>query len=59
MNGNDFKDAPMYIVEEAIDYIHARLSYLDRDDIEAVLEVEEKYMRSIGIIIEEGEVEYK
>ena len=51
-------DGPMYYVEEAIDYIHARLPYLDRDDIEAVLEVEEEYMRSIGIIIEEGEVEY-
>jgi len=56
---DDFKDAPMYFVEEAIDYIHARLPHLDRDDIEAVLEVEEEYMRSIGIIIEEGEVEYK
>lgn len=28
-----FKDAPMYIVEEAIDYIHTRLPYLDRDDV--------------------------
>ena len=55
---NEFKDAPMYFVDEAIDYINARLPHLDRDDIEAVLAAEEEYMRSIGIIIEEGEVEY-
>ena len=47
-------NAPMYYVEDAIEFIRSR-SGLDHDTVERVLELEEEYMRSIGIIIEEME----
>lgn len=47
-------NAPMYYVEDAIEFIRSR-SGLDYDIVSQVLELEEDYMRSIGLIIEEME----
>lgn len=50
MNNNN--ETPVYNWEEAINFIHERCN-LSADMIIEVLELEEEYMKSIGIIVEE------
>lgn len=49
-------NVPMYIFEDAVKFISNR-SKLSTDIIREVLELEEGYMREIGIIVEDEEVE--
>lgn len=44
-------DAPVFDVDEAIDYIAER-SDIPEDVISRVLEMEEEYMEKIGIVID-------
>lgn len=48
MNNN----TPVYNWEDAIKFIHERCN-LSKDAITEVLELEEEYMKSVGIIVEE------
>ena len=50
MNGN----TPVYEWEDAINYIAERCD-VDKETIEKVLLLEEDYMRTIGIIVDEEE----
>ena len=50
MNGN----TPVYEWEDAISYIAERCD-VDKETIEKVLLLEEDYMRTIGIIVDEEE----
>lgn len=45
---------PVYEYEDAINFIAERCN-VDKDTIEKVLMLEEDYMRSIGIVIDEQE----
>ncbi len=46
-------DTPVYEFEDAINFIAERCD-VDKDIIEKVLLLEEDYMRSIGIIVDES-----
>lgn len=48
------ENIPVYTWEDAVDYIKERCD-VDKDSIERVLELEEDYMRSVGIITIEEE----
>lgn len=43
---------PMWVWEDAVDFIAVRCN-ISREDIERVLELEDRYMREIGLIVEE------
>lgn len=45
---------PMYVVTDAIDFIAERCD-IDKETIAKVLSIEEDYMRSLGLIVEEEE----
>ena len=45
-------DAPIYVFEDAVNFIAERCN-TDRETIEKILMLEDDYMRSVGIIIEE------
>lgn len=45
-------DTPIYEWEDAINYIAERCD-INKETIEKILELEEDYMRSIGVIVEE------
>ena len=47
-------DAPIYVFEDAVNFIAERCN-TDRETIEKILMLEDDYMRSDGIIIEEME----
>ena len=47
-------DAPIYVFEDAVNFIAERCN-TDRETIEKILMLEDDYMRSVGIIIEEME----
>lgn len=47
-------DAPIYVFEDAVNFIAERCN-TDRKTIEKILMLEDDYMRSVGIIIEEME----
>lgn len=47
-------DAPIYVFEDAVNFIAERCN-IDRETIEKILMLEDDYMRSVGIIIEEME----
>ena len=51
IGGTIINEAPMYYVDEAIEFIHER-SGLSKKMISRVLELEEDYMRSLGLIVE-------
>ena len=51
-NETDDTDTPMYIVTDAIEFIRSR-SDLSEDVISRVLELEEEYMRSLGLIVDD------
>lgn len=44
-------NTPMWVWEDAVDFIAVRCN-LSRDDIDLVLELEDQYMREIGLIVE-------
>ena len=44
-------DEPIYYVEEAVSFIHNKTG-IDEQLIRDVLDAEEDYMRSIGLIVE-------
>lgn len=46
--------APIYVFEDAVNFIAERCN-TDRETIEKILMLEDDYMRSVGIIIEEME----
>ena len=50
------EQTPIYDFDEAVNFIEDRCD-IGRDIIECVLKLEEDYMRSIGIINEETDVE--
>lgn len=50
-NMND--NTPVYSWEDSIKFIHDRCN-LSEDVIIEVLELEEEYMKNVGIIVEEG-----
>ena len=49
-------DGPTYYVEDAIKFIHDKTG-IDEQLIEDILEAEDDYMRSIGLIVEIEEEE--
>lgn len=48
------ENTPVYTWEDAVDFIKERCD-IDKGSIEKVLELEEDYMRSVGIITVEKE----
>lgn len=51
-------NTPVYDYEDAINFIAERCD-IDKDTIEKVLMLEEDYMRSIGVVIDEQEELFK
>ena len=49
---NDYYSESMYIVTDAVDFIAERCD-VDKETIEKVLSIEEDYMGSLGLIVEE------
>ena len=50
---NIFEDGPIYYEEDAVNFIR-NATNIDEELIRKVLEAEEDYMRSIGLIVELG-----